>query len=238
MAMINAWAHATKPWSFPEVFKYVREIALLRMRLLPYIYTAFAEYHFKGIPPFRAMELESSFVLKENMNEISESDRKMYNNALRRGIKDQFMVGEFLLAAPMFEGEIERKVILPEGRWYDFYTGKYAGESEIITVYAGLEKIPLFVKEGGVIPMIQPVRNISGLGKNIPLEIRHYGESESQSRIYDDDGKTFDYEKGDYIWAEVSVKKQKDGKLIGELMVPGKSGFWSYGDITWKYMTK
>ena len=47
MAMINAWADGTKPWSFPEVYEEVKEIALLRMRFIPYIYTAFAKYHYE-----------------------------------------------------------------------------------------------------------------------------------------------------------------------------------------------
>jgi alpha-D-xyloside xylohydrolase len=52
MAMLNAWASGTKPWSFEEVTEEVREIALLRMRLLPYLYTAFARYAEDGTPPF------------------------------------------------------------------------------------------------------------------------------------------------------------------------------------------
>ena len=61
MAMINAWSDGTKPWSFPEVEKEVKAIALLRMQLMPYFYTEFAKYHFEGTPPFRAMNLESGF---------------------------------------------------------------------------------------------------------------------------------------------------------------------------------
>ena len=66
MAMLNAWASGTKPWSFPEVEKQVKEIALLRMQLMPYFYTAFARYHFEGIPPFRAMNLEEGFSASDN----------------------------------------------------------------------------------------------------------------------------------------------------------------------------
>lgn len=61
MAMINAWSSGTKPWSFPEVEKEVREYALLRMQLMPYLYTEFAKYHFEGTPPFRGMNLEPGF---------------------------------------------------------------------------------------------------------------------------------------------------------------------------------
>lgn len=61
MAMINAWASGTKPWSYPEVSDAVKEMALLRMQMMPYWYSEFAKYHFDGIPPFRAMALESGF---------------------------------------------------------------------------------------------------------------------------------------------------------------------------------
>ena len=63
------------------------------------------------------------------------------------------MVGNSLLVAPLFEGEKERKVILPKGKWYDFYTGEFAGEGEIISVSPGLDKIPVYVKDGGIVPM-------------------------------------------------------------------------------------
>ena len=59
--MLDAWADGTKPWSFPEVSQQVNEIAKLRMRLIPYLYTAFANYAFKGIPPVRAMNLEQGY---------------------------------------------------------------------------------------------------------------------------------------------------------------------------------
>ena len=67
------------------------------------------------------------------------------------------MTGEYLLVAPLFTGQTSRKVVLPKGKWYDFYTGKYAGEGEVITVTPGLARIPVYVKDGGIIPMMPPV---------------------------------------------------------------------------------
>ena len=64
------------------------------------------------------------------------------------------MTGEYLLVAPLFTGQTSRKVVLPKGKWYDFYTGKFAGEGEVITVTPGLARIPVFVKDGGIIPMM------------------------------------------------------------------------------------
>lgn len=61
MAMINAWASGTKPWSYPEVEDQVKALALLRMQMMPYWYSEFAKYHFEGTPPFRGMNLEPGF---------------------------------------------------------------------------------------------------------------------------------------------------------------------------------
>ena len=67
--MLDAWADGTKPWSFPDVEKQVNEISLLRMRLIPYLYTAFAGYAFEGTPPMRAMNLEPGYAADEQDRE-------------------------------------------------------------------------------------------------------------------------------------------------------------------------
>ena len=231
MAMINAWADGTKPWSFPEVFPAVRDVALLRSRLLPYLYTAFARYQREGIPPFRAMVLEPSFALRPD-------DDDSYALAARQEIKDQYMMGACILVAPMLPGQTRRTVVLPHGKWYDFYTGRYAGEAETITVAPGLETIPLFVKDGGMIPMIPARRQLSRLQNGTPLEIRHYGTAEGTTYIYDDDGSTFAYETGAHTWLEAKVTRQSDGTLAGTTGQPPKGMPWSYGTITWKWMTR
>jgi alpha-glucosidase (family GH31 glycosyl hydrolase) len=231
LAMINAWADGTKPWSFPEVFSAVREVALLRNGLLPYLYTAFARYQSEGIPPFRSMVLEPSLAPKPD-------DTEDYRHAARQEIKDQYMIGEFLLVAPMLAGEKQRKVLLPHGKWYDFYTGRYAGEAESITVTPGLAITPLYVKDGGMIPMIPSQRQLSQLRDGIPLEIRHYGAAEGTTHIYDDDGSSFAYEAGENTSLEVRAIRQADGTLRGTMSEPPKKTPWSYGTISWKWMTR
>ena len=74
--------------------------------------------------------------------------------AIRDDIKDQYMMGDNILVAPVFEGEHSRKVFLPAGKWYDFYTGKLVGENQQVTIETPLERIPLFVRDGGIIPMV------------------------------------------------------------------------------------
>ena len=62
------------------------------------------------------------------------------------------MLGDHLMVAPMFPNETQRHVVLPEGNWYDFYTGQYVGSGEVILCEAPLDRIPLYVKDGGLIP--------------------------------------------------------------------------------------
>ncbi|PEC35732.1 ABC transporter substrate-binding protein, partial [Bacillus toyonensis] len=83
-----------------------------------------------------------------------------------------------------------------------FYTGKYAGDGEVITVTPGLDKIPVYVKDGGIIPMGPALMHAPKPNEKISLEIRYYGSKPSKYQLYDDDGETFNYEKGAYSFRE------------------------------------
>ena len=237
LAMLNAWADGTKPWSFPEVEKAVQEVASLRTQLIPYLYTAFADYAFYGTPPVRAMNLESGYQAKttEEQGEL-DATKNPYAMAVRREVKDQFMVGPSLLVAPLFAGEEERQVVLPQGKWYDFYTGKYVGEGEVITVKPGLDKIPVYVKDGGIIPLWPKLTKVDA--EKHPIEIRYYGAKPSIYELYDDDGETYDYEKGEYLRIPIEVRVDSEGKKKGEVRIPEAKSTWSYGDFSFKFMTK
>lgn len=240
MAMINAWSSGTKPWTFPEVAEQVKEYALLRMQMMPYWYTEFARYHFDGIPPFRGMSLEAGFnpdaAVTTELKEKSLEDNP-YLEAVTKEIKDQYMAGEYLLVAPMFKGQTERKVVLPQGDWYDFYTGAYVGNGETITVTPGLDRIPVYVKDGAIIPMMEPMLHAPKPGVKVNLEIRHYGKANGSYRLYDDDGETFDYEKGAFAWRDISVVRQKNGKMKGTISKAEKGKPDSVGKVTWRFMT-
>lgn len=239
MAMINAWSSGTKPWSFPEVSESVKEYALLRMQMMPYWYSEFAKYHFEGTPPFRGMNIEPGFNVKMVEEVLSQNlEDNPYLEAVNREVKDQYMAGEYLLVAPMFTGQESRKVILPKGNWYDFYTGEYAGNGEVITVTPGLEKIPVYVKDGGIIPMMAPLLHAPKVGEIVNLEIRHYGTKPNSYMLYDDDGETFDYEKGEYSWRTLTVKADKMNKLIGEIFKAEKNKPNTIGKVTWRFMTQ
>ncbi|MBR9775642.1 MAG: DUF5110 domain-containing protein [Cytophagales bacterium] len=240
MAMINAWASNTKPWSYPEVAEEVKEMALLRMKMMPYWYSAFADYHFEGIPPFRAMQLESGFTLKPQgpKNELTDLEENPYEEAIKKEITDQYMAGPSLLVAPLFAGEKSRSVVLPKGNWYDFYTGIYVGNGEIITVEGRLDQIPVFVKDGGIIPMMKSRLHAPGKGERYDLEIFHYGEAPSHFSLYDDDGISYDYEKGHYSWREIKVFKGSDEQWKGSISPAKAQKPNNIENIRWVFMTE
>ncbi len=234
MAMINAWADGTKPWSFADVYESCQDVAFLRMQLLPYIYSTFAQYYFEGKPPFRAMELEEGYVSKEeNIKGKLDATDNPYEKAIKNEMKDQYMMGDFILVAPVFNNQKERTVVLPQGNWYDFYTGELAGNGEVITIEPSLEEIPLFVKDGAIIPMIPKIRQTSEWTNDLPIELRVYGEKDGAFQLYNDDGKTYNYENGDYSLFNLSVK---DGKgIVG--VAEGKASATDY-QFTWSYFSK
>jgi alpha-glucosidase (family GH31 glycosyl hydrolase) len=238
MAMLDAWSDGTKPWSFPEVEDQVREVAQLRMQLLPYLYSTFAQYHFEGIPPFRAMQLEEGLNLRSKAEEGDvDSSENPYGSYSIKEIKYQYMMGDFILVVPMFEGEESREVFLPPGKWYDFYTGELAGEEEVIEVTPGLEKIPLFVKDGAIIPMLKEARTRMPVQDEISsLEIRHYGNKAGSFQLYDDDGTTFDYEQGKFSWTELKVTRE-DKSLVPEMKVNNEAFFHYTREPEWVFMT-
>ncbi len=239
MAMINAWDSGTKPWSYPEVSKSVQAMALLRMQMMPYWYSEFAKYYFEGTPPFRAMNLEEGFasdVTSELM--VTSLEKNPYAEAVRKENKDQYMAGEYLLVAPLFTGQQSRTVILPTGNWYDFYTGELVGNGQQITASPGPERIPVYVKDGGIVPMMPARLHTPKAGEVVPIEVRYYGSKPGQYRLYDDDGETFNYEKGQYSFREIRVTKQSNGQLSGTISPPEPGKPNTVGAVTFRQMTR
>lgn len=175
IAQLNAWDSGKKPWSFPSVEKIVRETMLLRESLVPYMYTAFSQFCREGIPPLRPMCLVDGGVET-----------------------DQYMLGDDLLAAPMFTGEISRTVRLPKGPWYDYQSGRYMGDGQTIRITPVLQDIPLFVRGGRAIPTLPAATGIDSVPPSAPYQLRCYGMAPWRGQLYEDDGSTYAYEKGKF----------------------------------------
>jgi alpha-glucosidase (family GH31 glycosyl hydrolase) len=75
-------------------------------------------------------------------------------------------------------------------------------------------------------------------GEKTDIEIRFYGEKPGRYLLYDDDGETFNYEKGEYSWREIRVERDDKGLLAGVISLPVKGKPNTIGNVTWKFMTK
>lgn len=169
-----------EPWAFGETVEAICRRAIeLRYELLPAIYTAFWESWQTGAPIMRPLALA-------------------YQNDPRAvDLDDQFTMGSDLLVAPVLEpGAAGRTVYLPAGAWYDFWTSeKRTGGCEV-WVNAPLERIPLFVKAGTVLPM-QPVIQHTDQPTPDTLTLHVY-PGIGESLFYEDDGRSLAYQAGDY----------------------------------------
>lgn len=234
IAMINAWADGTKPWSFPDVYDECLKAAELRMQLLPYLYSIFSQYYFEGMPPFRALNLIEGFngEVKRVKGKLDATDNP-YETVTLTEVRDQYMAGDNILCAPVFAGEKERDVVLPPGKWYDFHTGDYIGEGEVVKVAAQLDRMPMFVRDGGIVPMIPVVRQTKEWIAGQPLEVRVYGKADGSFDLYEDDGRTFGYQNGKSTVKRLKVTGGEPS--VEDIM---SDGGWTYTGIDWKFMTE
>jgi len=162
----------------------------LRMSLLPYLYSAFAQYHFSGTPPFRALVL----------------DYPNDKNAWR--IDDEYMMGENILCAPFIDSAFSREVYFPKGDWYDFNNNKRYEGGKSYTINMSLDEIPMFVKANTILPLAAPVEFVTP-STVFNIHCRIYGEPVSSIQLFEDNSFNFDFEKGNYNWVKISNSNDK-----------------------------
>lgn len=251
LAMLNAWSSGTRPWSFPEVEAIIRTYIELRMRLLPYFYSAFARYRFDGTPPFRAMALEAGASdagspdppfgsvperRRERRGDPGHGGQQSDTHGALLEVDDQYMAGDSLLIAPLFAGEERRTVLLPPGVWYTFETGERCEGGQRIEISPGLETIPVFARDGAIIPMMAALPHAPRAGEVVPLEVRHYGTAPGHFLLFDDDGETFAYERGEFRWRRLEVQTSAEGISRGSISAADEGWRSSYGEITWRFL--
>jgi len=165
----------------PIVKKYLE----LRYRLLPYTYTVARECCDTGLPMIRALWLHHP------------DDPQ----AVARG--DQYLWGRDILVSPVVEkGATSRRLYLPKGNWFDFWTEEKVGGGREIDRAVDLATMPLHVRSGSILPL-GPVKQHVDDSSEAPLSVVVYPGANGAFSLYEDDGRTFDYKRGEWMRIEM-----------------------------------
>lgn len=117
---------------------------------------------------------------------------------------DEYLWGRDILVAPVFEpGATSRRVYLPAGDWYDFWTGERMQGGREISRDVDLETLPLFVRAGAILPL-GPIKQYVSEPSEDPLSLMIYPGADGSFLLYEDDGKSFDYRKGEWMGIQMT----------------------------------
>jgi alpha-D-xyloside xylohydrolase len=170
----------------------------LRYRLLPYIYSLAWRTTREAYTPMRPLAM----------------DFRTDTRALNVG--DQFMFGPALLVNPVTEpSAVSRRVYLPKAEWYDFWTGRGVAGEGAIEAAAPLDRMPLYVRAGSIVPMGPDVQYATEKPAD-PIELRVYAGADGNFTVYEDENDNYNYEKGAHATIRVEWDEAAGKLTIGE----------------------
>ncbi|WP_343486736.1 glycoside hydrolase family 31 protein [Allomuricauda sp. d1] len=196
-----------EPWSFgDEITDIVRKFIELRYQLLPYLYTMFYKYIKDGLPMLKSLVFYDQADVQTHFR------------------TDEFIFGEQILVCPVQEPNAQgRRMYIPNGKWYNHWTGEVVEGGMEKWVSAGIDKIPFFIKEGAIIPKY-PVQQYVGEKELTELLLDvYYKEGTENSTVYEDQHDGYDYKKGRFSLRnfrlkgkpnELIIQQFKDGSYI------------------------
>lgn len=196
-----------EPWSFgDEVTDITRKFIELRYQLLPYLYTMFYKYVKEGVPMLQSLVY------------YDQEDTQTHFRT------DEFLFGEQILVCPVQEANAKgRRMYIPKGKWYNYWTEEVVDGGIEKWVSADIDKIPLFIKAGAIIPKY-PIQQYVGEKEITELKLDvYYKEGVETSTVYEDQQEGYDYKKGRFSLRkfrqrgkenELIMQQFKDGSYI------------------------
>jgi len=188
-----------EPWMFGEEAERIsKKYIELRYRLIPYLYTLFQQMHATGAPVMRPMFMEFP------------------GDANTMKIETQYMYGPWMLVAPVADASAKKKrVYLPDGKWTYLWDDRFVEGPRGITVPVDLETMPLFVREGAILPMA-PIMEYVDENPVDSLEIHYYPSDDPTTfTLYEDDGTSTAYLRGEYAQTVIrGYQAQESASLI------------------------
>lgn len=196
---MDGWAANDKqPFRYGEPYTSInRSYLKLKESLLPYQYSYAHEATKTGVGMVRPLSLEFP------------DDPKAATDAA----KYEFMSGEDLLVAPVYQDSAERDgIYLPKGTWTDYWSGRtYEGPTTLDDYSAPLDTLPLFVKAGAAVPMWPGIRSYTDRKADSPLAWDVYPQGRSSFTLYEDDGVTRQHRAGKYATQQADVEAPRRG---------------------------
>lgn len=182
-------------WTYSGVKPVLLKYDRLRYRLMPYIYSLAWRVH------------NEDYTIQRPLVMDWREDPKTWN------ISDEFMFGSAFLVNPVLEqGATHREVYLPPAPdWYDFWTGASVRGGQKIQAEAPLDRMPLFVRAGSIIPF-GPEIEYADEKPNGPIELRIYPGADGSFNLYFDEGDNYGYEKGAH--ATIPIKWSQHNKVL------------------------
>ncbi len=183
-----------EPWALGEQYEeIIKKYIRLRYKWLPHLYSLFAVTSRSGLPVMRPLFMEYP------------NDKHTYQ------LSDQFMIGDNVIIAPIIQpGVNHRAVYLPEGDWYDYWTDEVYHGGHHFLVKAELDVLPIFIKAGSVIAHGPIKLSTSVSDHEISIHLYPKKQGEYVYELYEDDGKTFAYETGEYLLKKFTFIFNKD----------------------------
>jgi alpha-glucosidase (family GH31 glycosyl hydrolase) len=164
-----------------EVEPICRKYLDLRYRLLPYLYSVVREAHDTGLPIMRALWMHYA------------------NDPRALQCDDEYLWGRDILVAPVTEkGATKRRLYLPAGSWYDFWTGEKVEGGREVERAVDLATLPLYVRAGTILPL-GPIKQYATEKVEEELEFAIYPGADGEFVLYEDDGVTFNCERGEFM---------------------------------------
>ncbi len=179
----------TEPWMYGDLKEDIRHAIEFRYQLSPYLYSLTARAHESGLP------------IMEPMCSAFQNDPKCYEEGV------DFMFGDSLLVANVVEkGAKTRSIYLPEGdNFYDYYTREAFEGGQTIQIPVTLSSIPLYVRSGAIIPMAENKLDNLTTQQATSIMLLCAADQNNAFTLYEDDGATMDYEKGDYLKTHITM---------------------------------
>lgn len=190
--------HYKEPWNFlPKTQEIVRDYLELRYRLIAYLYSEAQVAIGGGLPMLRHLVIDF------------QDDPTVYN------IEDQFMCGRNILVAPILTKNNVRSVYLPEGFWYDFWSGERLKGKQWINLKVGLKTIPVYVREGTALPLLKVAQSTDDLSyDNMTIQIYPDEEGKASYDILDKD-KHFEITASvEKTAAKITVTPEPEGIMV------------------------